>query len=196
MSGTGIAQGKSFVVQYTSSQTAVAFSDPAKYPDWAHIIGAGSTVLVNEDATSVTITTDTTEPQALVPGPFTGFTSTSALRVRMGNGDPPPLVPLGSNAPMPLVTPAATATATFAAGSIYEYDSTGGAITANIPSAASAGAGARIGFKNVSTSTNAVTITPASGNVDGASTNATLLAASKAKTILQSDGTAWWSISS
>lgn len=194
MSATGVPQGPSFVVQYISSQAAVAFSDPTKYPDWAHIIGAGSTVLTNEDGTSVTITTDATEPQALIPGPFKAFTSTTATRVRMGNGDPPAMVSLGTNAPMTLVTPAATATFTGTANNIYEYDTTGGAITANIPSAASAGAGARIGFVNVSTSTNAVTIAPASGNVNGATTNATLLAASRAKTTLQSDGTAWFSI--
>lgn len=94
MSATGTPQGKAIRKQYTSASSAdtTTFAAPPNMADWCQIIGAGSTVLVDESGTSVTITTDAAEPAAMIPGPWIAFTSTTATRVRMGNGDAPPVV--------------------------------------------------------------------------------------------------------
>lgn len=72
--------------EYTSISAADVTTWASTPASWAHIIGAGSTVLTCEDGTTATITTDAAEPAAIIPGPFIAFTSTTASRVRMGVG--------------------------------------------------------------------------------------------------------------
>lgn len=101
MAATGTQQGKAIRKQFTSASSAdtTTFASAPNMADWAQIIGAGSTVLVVENGDSLTITTDAAEPSALIPGPFTAFTSTTATRVRMGNGQAPPIVVPASAVP-------------------------------------------------------------------------------------------------
>lgn len=93
MAATGAPQGPGKVKQYTSVSSAdtTTWAAPPNMAAWAQIIGAGSTVLVDESGANVTITTDAAEPACVLPGPWQAFTSTSATRVRMGNGDAPPV---------------------------------------------------------------------------------------------------------
>lgn len=100
MAATGTPNGKAIRKQYTSISAAdiTSFLAAPDMADWAQIIGAGSTVLVAENDASVTITTDAAEPAAMIPGPWKAFTSTTATRVRMGNGEAPPIVAPPTNA--------------------------------------------------------------------------------------------------
>jgi len=94
MSGTGQAQSAPTKrKQYTSGSSAdtSTFAAPNQ-ADWVQIIGAGSTVVVDESGASVTLTTDAAEPVLSLPGPWSAFTSTTATRVRMGQGGKPPEV--------------------------------------------------------------------------------------------------------
>lgn len=96
MGATGQASGPGRVKEYTSASSAdtTSWDSAPEMADWIQIIGAGSTVAEDERGTSVTITTDAAEPAAVIPGPWSAFTSTTATRVRMGNGPPPaPVVP-------------------------------------------------------------------------------------------------------
>lgn len=90
--GTGQPQGLGDFREYSSISSAdtTTWAAPAE-ADWIQIIGAGSTVVVTEKGNSRTITTDAAEPGAVINGPFSAFTSTSATRVRMGRGKPPAL---------------------------------------------------------------------------------------------------------
>lgn len=88
-----------------SADTATFAATPAS---WVMILGAGSTVLADGEGNAVTLTTDAIEPNAVIPGPFTAFTSTTATRVRMGVG----LVPR---------SPAAVSAASIAAGSLAPF---------------------------------------------------------------------------
>lgn len=91
MAATGTPEGLSRRKQYTNASSAdtTSWSTPAYYANWVQVIGAGSTVVTNEDGSTLTITTDSAEPNTCILGVFTGFTSTTASRVRMGNGTPP-----------------------------------------------------------------------------------------------------------
>lgn len=114
MAATGTQQGKAIRKQFTSASSAdtSSFAAAPNMADWAQIIGAGSTVLVVENGDSLTITTDAAEPVALIPGPFTAFTSTTATRVRMGNGQAPQLASVTITAPDYVAGTALTDTAT------------------------------------------------------------------------------------
>ena len=114
MAATGTPQGKAIRKQFTSASSAdtTTFASAPNMADWAQIIGAGSTVLVVENGDSLTITTDAAEPSALIPGPFTAFTSTTATRVRMGNGQAPQLASVTITAPDYVAGTALTDTAT------------------------------------------------------------------------------------
>lgn len=91
MAATGTPQGLATRKQYTSASVAdtTTWASPAYYADWVQIIGAGSTIVVTEAGASLTLTTDSAEPELIMSGPFTSFTSTTATRVRMGNGPAP-----------------------------------------------------------------------------------------------------------
>lgn len=95
MAATGQPEGLARRKQYTSVSTADtgatgSWGTPQYYANWVLIEGAGTTVLTNEDGSTFTVVTDTVLPIQLFPGPFTGFTSTTATRVTMGNGIMPP----------------------------------------------------------------------------------------------------------
>lgn len=95
MAKTGQAQGSAVRKIYTSvSVQDTSWNSNAVAADWVKIVGVGTTILTNEDASTLTIVTDASEPSVVLPGPFIGFTSTTALRVTMGNGgtmpEPPP----------------------------------------------------------------------------------------------------------
>jgi len=70
---------------------------------------------------------------------------------------------------------------------------TGGAVTVALPSASTC-SGRLYTIKKVDSSTNAVTIAPATGTIDGATTKS--LTSQYAVNIVQSDGTNWQIISS
>lgn len=101
MSATGQAQGPQRIKEFTSISSAdtTTFSAPSAMAEWVQIIGAGSTVLVDEQGNSTTITTDAAEPAAQLPGPWKAFTSTTATRVRLGAGKAPPIVVPASAVP-------------------------------------------------------------------------------------------------
>lgn len=99
MSATGATAGKQIIYIFSSSSDPTTFSNPAQYPDWIQVIGSGSTVVVDESGNSRTLTTDAAEPSGCWPGPFTAFTSTTATRVRMGQGALPPIAVPASAVP-------------------------------------------------------------------------------------------------
>lgn len=95
MAKTGQTQGSAARRFYTSVSVADTYwNSNSQAADWVKIIGVGTTILTNEDGSTATIITDAAEPAMVLPGPFIGFTSTTALRVTMGNGgtmpEPPP----------------------------------------------------------------------------------------------------------
>jgi hypothetical protein len=61
------------------------------FADWVQVIGAGTVVVTTENDNNRTITTDAAEPAACIMGPFKALVSTTATRVRMGIGTPPPI---------------------------------------------------------------------------------------------------------
>lgn len=100
MSGTGQAQSAPTKrKQFTSASSAdtSTFAAPNQ-ADWVQIIGAGSTVLIDESGASVTLTTDAAEPALCLSGPWLAFTSTTATRVRMGQGGKPPEIQVPASA--------------------------------------------------------------------------------------------------
>ena len=106
MAGTGQAQiAPTKRKQFTSASSADATTfAPPNQADWVQIIGAGSTILVDESGASVTLTTDAAEPVLCLPGPWQAFTSTTATRVRMGSGGPPPAVQIPPTSVLDYVT--------------------------------------------------------------------------------------------
>lgn len=82
--------------QYTSISAAETFNPPI---GWIVIVGAGSTVMVDQSGTSVTFTTDAAAPSLPMPGPFVSFTSTTATRVFAGDGAIPTLAVPASAVP-------------------------------------------------------------------------------------------------
>ncbi len=98
MAATGTAQGKATRLVYDNASIAATFSIPGTMPDWAEIVGAGTTVLIDEAGNSVSLVTDSAQPNRVVPGPWSGFTSTSATRVLMGNGRMPQVAIPGTGA--------------------------------------------------------------------------------------------------
>ncbi len=93
MSATGTPNGKAIRKTYTSVSSAdtTTWAAGPNMANWAEIVGAGTTILVDESSNSITLTTDALQPSRLVPGPWLAFTSTtSGVRVLMGNGEPPP----------------------------------------------------------------------------------------------------------
>lgn len=84
---------KNYAVGSAADTTWVA---PGAMADWVKVVGIGSTVLLDESGASVTVTTDAAEPSAVLPGPWSGFVSTTATRVTMGNGGMMPRLALGT----------------------------------------------------------------------------------------------------
>ncbi len=87
MAATGQQNSITKRAQYTSISSAdTTWNTPAGMADWVLIVGAGSTVLVDEAGTSRTFVTDANLPNLTLPGPWQAFTSTTAAHVFMGNG--------------------------------------------------------------------------------------------------------------
>lgn len=108
MSATGQPNGTTARRVYTSSSSAdtTTWTAGGAMADWVHVVGIGTTVLKDEGGASVTLTTDASEPSLSLPGPWSAFTSTtSGVRVTLGNGGQPP----------PVVVPASAVPATTAA---------------------------------------------------------------------------------
>lgn len=80
-----------------------------------------------------------------------------------------------------------TTTYTAASGELVLADASGGAFTVTLPAVAS---GATCTVKKTDSSINAVTVSPASGTIDGAAT--VRLTAQNASFDLMSDGTNWF----
>lgn len=90
---TGTPTGKAIRKTYTSASSAdtTTWAAAPNMADWVEIVGAGTTILVDESTNSITLTTDASQPSRVVPGPWLAFTSTtSGVRVLMGNGQAPP----------------------------------------------------------------------------------------------------------
>ncbi len=95
MSRTGSAASLGDFKEYTSGADLTTWA--TNLAEWIQVIGAGATVVTTEAGAAAatpynrTITTDATEPTALLFGPFTALVSMSGPRVRMGCGRPPPI---------------------------------------------------------------------------------------------------------
>lgn len=107
------------------------------------------------------------------------------------------------DAPMPATGPAGpqgtaynptatkTANYTASAGELVECDPSSAGFTVTLPAAEAAGAGARVAVKNVTTSTNAITIgKTGSDTVDGSATGS--ISSSKGSAVYISDGVSNW----
>lgn len=92
MAATGAPQGLARRKAYTSSSVAdtTSWASPQYMADWVLIEGAGTTVLVAEDGGTFTDVRTTQNPDVILPGPWSQFTSTTCTRVTMGNGPVPP----------------------------------------------------------------------------------------------------------
>ncbi len=101
MPATGAAATRGDFRQYTSGQSdAVTWAASGSgFADWVQVIGAGTVVVTSETDQARTITTDAAEPCAVIMGPFKALVSTSATRVRMGIGAPPPIAVPASAVP-------------------------------------------------------------------------------------------------
>ena len=91
MPATGAAATRGDFKQYTSGQSDSTTWASPNFADWVQVIGAGTVVVTSEADQARTITTDAAEPAACIMGPFKALVSTTATRVRMGIGDPPPI---------------------------------------------------------------------------------------------------------
>lgn len=124
MPGSGQKRTAGKIIEYTGGDGAdtSSWSSPSTMADWAQIIGAGSTVLKDEGGTARTFVTDGAEPSAVLPGPFSAFTSSTATRVRLGMGPMPALsVPGSGTAAQITIADAGTfTTQTTAEGALQE----------------------------------------------------------------------------
>jgi hypothetical protein len=91
MPATGAAATRGDFKQYTSGQSDSTTWASPNFADWVQVIGAGTVVVTSEADANRTITTDAAEPVLVLRGPFKALVSTTATRVRMGIGDPPPI---------------------------------------------------------------------------------------------------------
>ena len=95
MPATGAAATRGDFKQYTTGQSdsTTWIASGSGFADWVQVIGAGTVVVTTENDNNRTITTDAAEPAACIMGPFKALVSTTATRVRMGIGTPPPIAP-------------------------------------------------------------------------------------------------------
>ncbi len=93
MPATGAAATRGDFKQYTTGQSdsTTWIASGSGFADWVQVIGAGTVVVTTENDNNRTITTDAAEPAACIMGPFKALVSTTATRVRMGIGTPPPI---------------------------------------------------------------------------------------------------------
>jgi hypothetical protein len=93
MPATGAAATRGDFKQYTTGQSdsTTWAASGSGFADWVQVIGAGTVVVTTENDNNRTITTDAAEPAACIMGPFKALVSTTATRVRMGIGTPPPI---------------------------------------------------------------------------------------------------------
>ena len=93
MPATGAAATRGDFKQYTTGQSdsTTWIASGSGFADWVQVIGAGTVVVTTENDNNRTITTDAAEPVACIMGPFKALVSTTATRVRMGIGTPPPI---------------------------------------------------------------------------------------------------------
>ena len=93
MPATGAAATRGDFKQYTTGQSdsTTWIASGSGFADWVQVIGAGTVVVTTENDNNRTITTDAAEPVACIKGPFKALVSTTATRVRMGIGTPPPI---------------------------------------------------------------------------------------------------------
>lgn len=105
MPATGAAATRGDFKQYTSGQSDSTTWAAPNQADWVQVIGAGTVVVTTEADQNRTITTDSTEPAVVIPGPFKALVSTTATRVRMGIGDLPSIAvpPTGAAAGVSIV---------------------------------------------------------------------------------------------
>lgn len=98
--------------------------------DYIQIIGAGTTVVYTEAGQAAatpytrTLTTDSVEPTLVIKGPITQLVSTTATRVRLGYGTPPPIVGQVV-APVNLAGGANSVFGTIPAGNVQNWSSAG-----------------------------------------------------------------------
>ena len=90
---TGAPQNLGDFKEYTSGQSDATtwIASGSGMADWIQVIGAGVVVVTTEKGNNRTITADGNEPMVCLRGPFSALVSTTATRVRMGIGDPPPI---------------------------------------------------------------------------------------------------------
>lgn len=93
MPATGAAATRGDFKQYTTGQSDATTwaASGSGFADWVQVIGAGTVVVTTETGENRTITTDAAEPALCLMGPFKALVSTTATRVRMGIGAPPPI---------------------------------------------------------------------------------------------------------
>ncbi len=93
MPATGAAATRGDFKQYTTGQSdsTTWIASGSGFADWVQVIGPGTVVVTTENDNNRTITTDAAEPAACIMGPFKALVSTTATRVRMGIGTPPPI---------------------------------------------------------------------------------------------------------
>jgi hypothetical protein len=96
MSKTNQGEGQTRRIVYNSGSSAdTSWNTNPGAASWVLIEGVGTTVLLDETGATFSCVTDALMPNKALPGPWTGFTSTTATRVTMGNGGrvPPVAVP-------------------------------------------------------------------------------------------------------
>ncbi len=81
-------------IDYTTISTAVAYSIPI---DWIQILTAGSGGLVVTDEAGTSRTFAGLEAERVLMGPFTGITSMTCTKIRVGDGQPPVALPLSGS---------------------------------------------------------------------------------------------------
>lgn len=131
MSGTGQNQppGSGDFKEYVNGGSDL-LTFKAVAADYVQIIGAGTTVVMTEAGAAATptfnrtITTDSTEPAVVIKCPIAQLVSTTATRVRLGYGAPPPIVGQVV-APVNLAGGANSVFGVLPAGNIQNWSSTG-----------------------------------------------------------------------
>lgn len=77
--------------QKTNVSAAESYSPPI---GWVQMVTAGNLVMAGEDGVAVSYTS--LPAGAVIPGPFSAFTSTTATQILLGDGSPPPPLPVSS----------------------------------------------------------------------------------------------------
>lgn len=107
----------SFTKEYTTFSTPAVTYSASSMPKWIMILGAGTTVVTNEDGSTGTFVTDATNPNRVLTGTFSSLVSTTSARVVLGTDAPPQLPPaaIGLSVQTGTVTLAAGVSAAIAA---------------------------------------------------------------------------------